>query len=170
MNPIPKVFKTVRGYISVLEEKNLINEELERLNHMQRQITIKNAIAGNPDGAELAELSKPEQLKLLKGILIEKLRLGVSAEEVMQAIRLLEDKPPFCYQEQRTIEYKIPILSELGAFFGWGVVAIAAMGVITLAKLDPAICKPSEGLVNDSQFCQSKQAFARFFYNYKEVK
>lgn len=87
----------------------------------------------------------------------------------MQAIRLIEDKPPFCYQERQIVEHKIPILSEIGAILGWGVAAIVAMGLITIIKIDPKVCKPSEKFVNQSVFCKSAESINKFFYDYKEI-
>jgi hypothetical protein len=164
MQLFDRLTATINRYLTLIGDQQIIDQRLKQLFEMEKQIVIKNVLLGDASLLELSGLSKVEQIKLLRSLVIQKVANNESAEEAIAALALIENTPPHAIKHDHL--YNIPILLEVGDILRMATVAGLLIGGVSLVTLavNPRFC----GEQNNSQFCNQVNATYRYFYNPKE--
>jgi hypothetical protein len=170
-----QIKSTINRYLTLIGDQQIIDQRTKELFEIEKDITEKLALCGNPEAYSLAKLSKAEQIKLLRGLLIEKALKSEYVGDVIKVIELLENQPPHAIKHDHL--YNIPVLSEIGDIIrcGFWLTVLTPAVIALMLCLNPGMCKPivrvaspsGEGTANNSQVCNAARAFDKFFYNYK---
>ncbi|NEU77035.1 hypothetical protein PI95_032190 [Hassallia byssoidea VB512170] len=162
------MLKTIKRYLTAVGDQQIIDQRLAELFEIEKVVTIKRAYLGDAEVDDLSVLTKPEQIKLLRALVIKKVASGESAEEALNALVVIENIPPHSIRHDYL--YSIPVLSEVGDIIrvGFSLTMLGGAAVALIVFFSPALCKPNALGVNNSQVCNAARAFDKFFRNYED--
>lgn len=167
MQLFTRLTKTINRYLTAIGDQQIIDERIKQLHVMEKQIVTKNALLGNSSLLELNDLSKAEQVQLLRSLVIQRVAKGESADDALAALAVIENQPP--HPIKRDYLYSIPVLSEIGDIirFGFWLTVLTPAAIALMLCLNPGMCKPIGDSANNSQVCNAARTFDKFFYNYE---
>lgn len=90
-----KLSKTVNRYLTAIADQQIIDQRIKELLEIEKEVTAKQALLGDAEVDGLQLLTKIEQINLLRALVIQKVADGESAEEALNALVVIENKPPF---------------------------------------------------------------------------
>ncbi|GAX45910.1 hypothetical protein NIES4075_69310 [Tolypothrix sp. NIES-4075] len=161
-----KVKSTFNRYLTAVGDQKIIDERIKELFAYEKAVATKSALLLVAEAEDLQILSKPEQIKLMRALIIQKVANGESATEAIAALALLENQPPHAIKHDHL--YSIPVLTEIGDIIRCGFwLAVLTPAVIALMlHFNPSMCAGVESTANNSQVCNAARAFNKFFYDY----
>lgn len=119
------------------------------------------------EAASFIALTQKQRLNILESLLLERLANGEDAEEIMQAIAMLQPPSTKPTSTTRNIHHSfyIPIASEIGDILRTATLAVLVTGGVMAVILvaNPRFC----GERNSSQFCEQVNSAGRYFYDPK---
>lgn len=157
------MFKFINRYLTAIADQKIIDQRTKELFEIEKVVTIKRAYLGDAEAEDLQVLTKPEQIKLLKALVIQKVANNESAEEALAALALIGNKPPHPIKYDHL--YSIPVLSEIADILKMvTIVGLMITGTSLVAlTVNPRLC----GEWNNSQFCNQTRSVYRYFVDLK---
>lgn len=168
MQLFTRLTKTINRYLILIGDQQIIDQRIKQLLEIEKEIATRQALLGNAKTEDLQVLIKPEQIKLLRALVIKKVANAESTDDALAALAVIENQPP--HPIKRDYLYSIPVLSELGDIirFGFWLTVLTPAAIALMLCLNPGMCKPIEGTANNSQVCNAARTFDKFFRNYED--
>jgi hypothetical protein len=137
-----KVKSTFNRYLTAVGDQKIIDERIKELFAYEKAVATKSALLGDAETQDLQVLTKAEQIKLMRALIIQKVANGESATEAIAALVLLEHQPPHAIKNDHL--YSIPVLSEIGDIIrcGFGLAVLTPAVIALMLWLNPGMCKP----------------------------
>jgi hypothetical protein len=154
-----QLLKTINRYLTAIADQQIIDQRIKELFEIEKEVAARQALLGDAKGEILQTLTRSEQIKLLKALVIQKVANGESAEEAITVLAVLEDRPPHAIKHDHL--YNVPVLSEVADILKMATIVglmITGTSLVALA-VNPRLC----GEWNGSQFCNQTRSVYRYF-------